>query len=106
MLGFRVKGDWAAGLGVLDRLDLFDEKFHGVIDEKVYLLHYGAEGEDRLVGDGGTVEAYEAEIVRKLAEAVVEVVEGYGRDVIAAAEDAFAVVRPGVDDAVDDRNDF
>ena len=102
----RAKSDGTTGFGVLDCLDLFDEKLHGIVDEKVDLLLYRTEGQDRLTGDGGTIEADDAEILRKLAEAFKEVIQGNGGDIIAAAEETFSMVRPGVDDAVNDRNDF
>ena len=70
MLWFRAKSDEAAGFGVLYCLDLFYEKLHGVVDEKIDLLLHCTQGQDRLTGDGGAVEANDAEIVRKLAEPV------------------------------------
>ena len=70
MLWLRAKSNGTAGFGVLDRPDLFDEQFHGVVDEKIDLLLHCTQGQDRLTGDGGAVEANDAEIVRKLAEPV------------------------------------
>ena len=80
MLWFRAKGDRAAGFGVLYCLDLFDEKFHSVVDEKIDLLLHCAQGQDRLTGDRGAIEADDAKIVRKLAEPVEQMVQRDVRD--------------------------